>query len=79
MVVELKGERRERLVHALRGFYLESFDEDLSAFRAEQLVDFFLAAGAPEVYNQAVQDARQWLQSRLDDLEGDVHVAPGPV
>ena len=74
MSVPLSEERRRRLVAGSQGFYLEEFDEELSAFRAEQLLDFFLEALAPQVYNQAVQDARLYVQSKLDDLDGEVHV-----
>ena len=77
MAVPLDEARRSRLIAAVRGFYLQEFDEDLSAFRAEQLLDFFLDALAPQVYNQAVQDARLYFQQKLDDLDGEVHVPGG--
>lgn len=74
MMVQLDQDRRETLIGRLRGFYLEDFDEELSAFRAEQLLDFFLEAVGPQIYNQAVQDSRSWMQRKLDDLDGEVHV-----
>ncbi len=73
MALELNEARREALVSRLRGFYLEEFDEDLSAFRAEQVLDFFLEALGPQVYNQAVDDARGFMLRKLDDLEGEVY------
>jgi uncharacterized protein (DUF2164 family) len=42
VAVTLDDERRGHMVGRLRGFFLEEFDEDLSAFRAESLLDFFL-------------------------------------
>lgn len=72
MALELDEERREMLVHRLTGFFLEEFEEELSTFRAEKLLDFFLEALGPPVYNQAVQDARTFVLRRLDDLEGEV-------
>ena len=57
----------------LQGFYQQKFDEDLSGFRAEQVLDFFLDALGPQVYNQAVQDARGFMLRTLDDLDGEVH------
>ena len=72
MKIEISGERRKRLTHDLGGFYLKEFDEELSPFRAEQLLDFFLAALGPHVYNQAVQDARGFMQRKLDELDGEV-------
>lgn len=72
MALQLSDERRERLVQSLEGFYLEEFDETLSEFRAAQLLDFVLESIAPHVYNQAVQDARAFMQRKLDELDGEV-------
>ncbi len=77
MAIELDPERRERLVGSLRGFFLETFDEDLSPFRAEQVLDHVLETAGPQVYNQAVQDARRFMMQKLEDLEGDVHEPEG--
>jgi uncharacterized protein (DUF2164 family) len=72
MALQLSDERRERLIQSLEGFYLEEFDETLSPFRAGQLLDHVLESVAPHVYNQAVQDARAYMQRKLDELDGEV-------
>ncbi len=77
MQLDLDEERRRRMVERIRGFFLESFDEEISEFRAEQLLDFVLTHLAPHLYNQAVQDARAFIQTRLDDLDGEVYL-PDP-
>lgn len=71
--IRLTDERRERLVEDIQAFFVDSFDEDLSAFRAAELLDFFVAALGPAVYNQGVQDARKYVAERLDDLDGEVY------
>ena len=77
MAMTLEEGRRATLTAGLRGFFLEEFDEDLSDFRANQILDFFLGALGPQVYNQAVQDALRFMQSKLEDLEGDVFEPEG--
>lgn len=72
MAIELSEARRNELVLRLQGFFREEFDEELSVFRAEQILDFLLDAVGPPIYNQAVQDARRFIQERLDDLDGEV-------
>ena len=72
MMMKLSDTRREQIMLALEGFYLEEFDETLSSFRAAQLLDFFLDALGPHVYNQAVQDARAFMQGKLDELDGEI-------
>ena len=74
MSIQLSDDRRQRLISGLRAFYKNDFDEDLSTFRAEQLIDYFVKALGPDVYNQAVQDTRAFMQARLDDLEGEVYM-----
>jgi uncharacterized protein (DUF2164 family) len=50
-----------------------TFDEPLSRFRAEQILGFMLTALGPPMYNQAVQDARAFMQRKLDELDGEVY------
>ena len=72
--IELTPERRERLVGQLQTLFAAEFDEKLSEFRAEQILDLMLTTLGPGIYNQAVQDVRAHLQSKLDDLDGEVYV-----
>ena len=73
MAVTLDDERRTLMIGRLQGFFLEEFDEDLSAFRAESVLDFFLEALGPSVYNQGVEDARIYMMRKLDDLDAEIH------
>ena len=74
MKITLDEERRAGLRRALQAHYRVEFDEALSDFKSETLLDVVLAAVAPEVYNQAVQDVRAHLQAKLDDLDGEVYM-----
>jgi uncharacterized protein (DUF2164 family) len=73
MAIELDDDRRAQLIKKLQGFFLEEFDEDLSAFRAESVLDFFLEALGPSIYNQGVEDARVFMAKKLDDLDAEIH------
>jgi uncharacterized protein (DUF2164 family) len=72
MAVELTDTRRAQLIAELQALFDAEFEETLSDFRAARILDFFLAALGPQVYNQAVQDARVFFQQKLDDLDGEV-------
>ena len=74
MSLALDADRRSRLIEDFQAFFLDELELELSAFRAEHVLDFALKALGPQVYNQAVQDARKFLQQKLDDLEGEVQV-----
>jgi uncharacterized protein (DUF2164 family) len=61
------------LLDALKEYFAEEFDDQLSEFRAEGLVDFFIKELGPPVYNQGVRDAAAYVQSKLADIDGDVY------
>jgi len=76
--IHLAPERRSTLLAALQLHFEDEFDQPLSAFRGDGLIDFFLRHLGPPVYNQGVKDATGYLQGKLADLEGEIHeVDPG--
>jgi uncharacterized protein (DUF2164 family) len=77
MALELDEERRALLIAELKALFRDTFDTELSDFRAKGILEFFLASLGPQVYNQAVQDARAFFQQKLDDLDGEVYEPEG--
>ena len=78
MRIKLSEEGRERLIAVIQRFFVEELDHELSDFQARRLIDFFVRhLGAP-VYNQAIQDARTFLQAKLDDLDGEFYEPEEP-
>lgn len=73
----LSDDRREALAGHLQRLFAEAFDEDLSGFRAEAIIELMLKQLGPAVYNQAVEDVRAHFQDKLDDLSGEVWVDGG--
>jgi uncharacterized protein (DUF2164 family) len=78
MRIRLSEERRGRMVGSIKQFFAEHFDETLSDFRAESLLDFFVKELGPPVYNQAIRDACMFIQDRLTDLEGEFYEPEEP-
>ena len=70
--IRLSDERRAALLRALKDYTTAEFDEPLSDFRAEGLLDFFIRELGPPVYNQGVRDAAGYVQAKLADIEGEV-------
>lgn len=71
--IKLSDERRERIVHELRSFYASELELEISEFQAGLLLDFFIRELGAPVYNQAIQDARGFVQEKLSDLEGEFY------
>ncbi|MQA92412.1 MAG: DUF2164 family protein [Gemmatimonas sp.] len=76
--IRLDDERRSRMLDAIKQYFADNFDEDISDFRADGLLDFFVAELGPPVYNQAVRDACGFFQEKLADLEGEVYEPERP-
>lgn len=72
----LSEDRRAQMLRDLRASYASDMDEALSDFRAAQILDLMLKTLGPGIYNQAVQDVRAHLQTKLDDLDGEVYFSP---
>jgi uncharacterized protein (DUF2164 family) len=75
MRIKLSDERRSVAVESLRSFYSGEFDEELSEFRAERILDFAMKHLGPPLYNQAVADARGYMASKLEDIDGELYEA----
>lgn len=73
MRIRLSPERRASLLRAIKQYSADEFDEPLSDFRAQGLLDFFVRELGPPVYNQGVRDASSFMQEKLGDIEGEVY------
>jgi uncharacterized protein (DUF2164 family) len=71
--IQLAPERRRLLMTAIKEYVAGEFDEPISDFRAESLLDFFVRELGPPVYNQGVRDAVAFVQDRLGDIEGEIY------
>ena len=73
MRIRLSDARSTRLLDAVKRHFADEFDETLSDYRAQSLIDFFVRELGPAVYNQAVRDAAAFMQEKLADLEGEIY------
>ncbi len=73
MKIDLSAERRGDLLRATRAHFFDRHGEEIGDLKAELLLDFFVEALGPPVYNQAVRDAHKFIHERLDDLEHAVY------
>jgi uncharacterized protein (DUF2164 family) len=76
--IRLSSDRRAALLRAVKEYVAREFDDELSDFRAQALLDFFVRELGPPVYNQGVRDAAAYLQERLSDIEGEIYERDAP-
>jgi uncharacterized protein (DUF2164 family) len=78
MRIKLSDERRALALVSVKRFFAAQFDEEISDFRAETLLDFFVRTLGPPVYNQAIRDALGFMQDKMTDLEGEFYEPEEP-
>ena len=76
--IRLSEDRRQRLIRSLKQHFLDEFDDEISDYRADALLDFFIGELGPPVYNQGVRDAATYMQEKLTDIEGEVYERDRP-
>jgi uncharacterized protein (DUF2164 family) len=71
-VFQFSAQQRGVLGQAIKGLMAERFELDMGAFEAEELLDFFIKACGPLIYNQAVLDVQAVLKERFESIESDL-------
>jgi uncharacterized protein (DUF2164 family) len=72
-MTELSKEARQRAIESIQRYFAEQMDAPIGNVAASGLLGFFLEEIAPSVYNQAIADAQDRLQSRVTELDLEVH------
>jgi len=85
MALTLSPDTTKRLEASIKRYFGEHLDQDIGDLKAAMLVDYCLKEIGPSIYNQAIADARSYLEGRLVDLEAVCYqeeftywAAPGP-
>ena len=73
MTIELSNETRQMVVASIQRYFQENMDDPIGNITAGALLSFFLEEIGPIVYNKAVSDAQQQLQSRVMELDLEVY------
>ena len=79
MSIQLSAERRQAVLDGCVKMFAEEFDEELSLFRAQRILDYFIKALGPPLYNQAVGDARSFMAQKLEDLDVEFYKPEDPL
>jgi uncharacterized protein (DUF2164 family) len=73
MAIELSKEAHKELISSIERYFQENMEERIGNIAASALLDFFLDALAPVVYNKAVADVQERLQARVMEVDLETH------
>jgi len=73
MSLELTKEDRLQAIASIERYFRENMEENIGNIAASGLLSFFLEEVGPSIYNKGVSDAQERLQTRVAELDFEVH------
>ena len=66
--IEIDQQKKKILIEKIKVFYSKEMEEEIGEFKAKKLMDFFMNELAVQIYNMAVEDAKEYMSQRIEDL-----------
>jgi uncharacterized protein (DUF2164 family) len=73
MTIELNKDVRAQAIASIERYFKENMDERIGNIQAAALLNFFVEEVGASIYNQAVADAQERLQTRVMELDIECH------
>ena len=73
MTIEIPKEARQQAITSIERYFRENMDEPIGNVAAGALLGFFLEEIGPLVYNRAVAEVQERLQSRISEIDLEVY------
>lgn len=73
MSIEISKEARQLAISSIERYFHENMEEPIGNIAAGALLGFFLEEVGPLVYNKAVAEVQERLQSRISEIDLEVH------
>jgi uncharacterized protein (DUF2164 family) len=73
MPIELTKESRKEALASIERYFRENMEEPIGNIAAGALLNFFIEDIGPAIYNKAVADVQERLQTRIAEVDLEVH------
>ena len=73
MTIEIDKDKRKEVIASIQKYFVQNMEEKIGNITAGALLDFLLQELGPIVYNKAVVDVQERLQSRVMEIDIEVH------
>ena len=73
MTIEISKEAKKLAIASIERYFQENMDEKIGNIAAGALLGFFLEEIGPTIYNQAVVQVQERLQTRVMEVDLEVH------
>ncbi len=65
--IQFSQEQLDQMVAKIKAYFRSELDQDIGAFEAEFLIDFFAKAIGPHFYNQGLADAHKTFIEQVEE------------
>ena len=66
--IEIDQQKKKILIEKIKVFYSNEMEEEIGEFKSKKLLDFFMQELSVQIYNMAVEDAKEYMSQRIEDL-----------
>lgn len=73
MTIEISKDARKEAIASIERYFQENMEERIGNIAAGALLGFILEEIGPLVYNQAVAEVQERLQSRISEIDIEIH------
>lgn len=74
----ISDKARKQAVGSIRQYFASELDQEIGELKAGLVLDYILREIGPTIYNQAIADARSYVEARAADLESVCYHAEFP-
>ncbi|PCK03707.1 MAG: hypothetical protein COA42_20010 [Alteromonadaceae bacterium] len=76
--VKFTNDEKSLIVHKVKLYFDKELDQKIGQFDAEFLIDFFSEHIGAYYYNRGLADARNVIESKLDDIDASIYELEKP-
>ena len=69
MKIKLSPQQKALLRQKLIAMFRDDFEEELSDFKADQILDAFIEKLGPGIYNAAIEEMKLYLMNQIEDID----------
>jgi len=73
MTIEISKEARKEAIASIERYFTENMEDHIGNIAAGALLGFILEEIGPAIYNKAVTDVQERLQSRIMEVDIEIH------
>lgn len=67
-MIELSKEQKEKAITQIQNYFLNEREEEIGALQGILLLDFFMENIGSIVYNKGIEDAKGFIEDKLEDI-----------